>query len=385
MVCLPLVATILSSMAIYHASNWSPVVTGHGDVEDGPGHHRRGEPHRGELRSARHAVHLGEHQTACADLAVKMSPQRRLAFSTEPPGAVLDHVVGDLRHPGRRCAGPRRERKNVKLRQPARIDQIERAFKHRLGLGRDTRDDVAAERDVGAEPQHLRAERNGVGARVAALHPLEDHVVASLQRQMQMRHQPLVGGERVEQVGVGLDGIDRGQSQPLELRHLAKKSFHQQAEARRVAGDVDAGQHDLAMAALDQEARLRDHIGNRHRSRIAAAERDDAEGAAVVAAILDLQERAGVAGDILEPMKRGLAGRHDVADRDFFRRRPMRGGQLLFVAEHAIDLGHRGEHAGIGLCGAAGHHDLRIGSFAASFSGSLGAPASPPRRSPRRC
>src|SRR5665213_2112376 len=49
----------------------------------------------------------------------------------------------------------------------------------------------------------------------------------------------------------------------------------------------------------------------------------------------------------------------------------MRGGQLLFVAEHAIDLGHRGEHAGIGLGGTTGHHELRIGPLAARLADRL--------------
>ncbi len=72
-----------------------------------------------------------------------------------------------------------------------------------------------------------------------------------------------------------------------------------------IARDVDAGQHDLAMAVLDQPARLRHHVADRHRARIAAAERDDAEGAAMVAAVLHLQERAGVAGDAVDAMQRG--------------------------------------------------------------------------------
>ena len=204
-----------------------------------------------------------------------------------------------------------------------------------------------------------------------------------------MRHrQPLVGGERVEPGQRRPRPVDRGQSQPLELRHLAKKSFHQQAEARRVAGDVDAGQHDLAMAALDQEARLRDHIGNRHRSRSAAAEQDDAEGAAVSppTAILDLQERAGVAGDILEPMKRGLAGRRPVvADRDFSsadqcRRRTASGRCRARDRPRASRRTCWDRFVRRSRSPRSSHRVVRGELF-----GSLGAPASPPRRSPRGC
>ena len=52
------------------------------------------------------------------------------------------------------------------------------------------------------------------------LHALQDHVVAGLQRQMQVRHKPVFGGQRLEQVVVGLDGIDRREPQPLEVGDL---------------------------------------------------------------------------------------------------------------------------------------------------------------------
>ena len=103
------------------------------------------------------------------------------------------------------------------MRQPAFVDEVERTREHRLGLGREARDDVAAEHHVRPQPPHLVAERDRIGAQMAPLHALEDEIVAGLQRQMQMRHQPRVVGERVEQVTVGLDRIDRGEPQPLEL------------------------------------------------------------------------------------------------------------------------------------------------------------------------
>ena len=119
------------------------------------------------------------------------------------------------------------------MRQPAFVDEIERAREHRLGLGREAGDDVAAEHDVGPQPPHLIAERDRVGAQVPPLHALEDEIVAGLQRQMQMRHQPRVVGEGVEQVAVGLDRIDRREPQPLELRHVLEDLLHQRAEPRR--------------------------------------------------------------------------------------------------------------------------------------------------------
>ena len=97
----------------------------------------------------------------------------------------------------------------------------------------------------------------------------------------------------------------------------------QHAEFRRarqigaVAGEIDAGQHDLGMAALDQRAHLFDHRAHRHRARIAAAVRNDAEGAAMIAAVLHLHEGARQAAlETVDQMRRHLLHRHDVGDRD---------------------------------------------------------------------
>jgi drug/metabolite transporter (DMT)-like permease len=77
---------------------------------------------------------------------------------------------------------------DVQPGQVAVLDQPQRVLEHRLGLGREARDDVGAEGHVG--PQRARlAEADRVVAQVPPLHPLQDQVVAVLQRQVQMRHQ----------------------------------------------------------------------------------------------------------------------------------------------------------------------------------------------------
>ena len=89
--------------------------------------------------------------------------------------------------------------------EAAFLDQILRAREHLFGLGRKAGDDVGAERDVRPQPPHLRAELNRIVARMPPLHPLQDQIVAGLQRQMQMRHQPLVVRDHVEQIAIDLD------------------------------------------------------------------------------------------------------------------------------------------------------------------------------------
>ena len=85
--------------------------------------------------------------------------------------------------------------------------------------------------DVG--PRRLQPLDDGdrVGAAVAALHPLEDHVVARLERQMEMRHQARLAGDQLEQGLVDLDAVERGQAQALQARHGGEDALAQRRRA----------------------------------------------------------------------------------------------------------------------------------------------------------
>jgi hypothetical protein len=57
---------------------------------------------------------------------------------------------------------------------------------------------------------HRRAKGDGVGAGMPPLHALEDQIVAGLQGQMQMRHQPWLLGNGSQEVRVRFHLIDGG-------------------------------------------------------------------------------------------------------------------------------------------------------------------------------
>src|SRR5581483_8104566 len=111
---------------------------------------------------------------------------------------------------------------------------------------------------------------------------------------------------------------------------------------------------------------LRHHLACRYRTRRPPAERNNAEGAAVVAAILYLHIGAGARAEAVDQMTRGLSHGHNVVDHDLFGigvRESLEGPALglLPIADDVIDLLHAGEEIGIDLGGAAGHHDLGAG------------------------
>ena len=106
----------------------------------------------------------------------------------------------------------------------------ERAREGRFALGREAGDDIGAERHVG--PRGAQARGDGVRVRdaVAPLHAREDQVVAGLQAEMDVRHQPRIA-EALDQPVVDLGRIERRETQPLEVRKPIEQGRHQVAES----------------------------------------------------------------------------------------------------------------------------------------------------------
>ena len=160
--------------------------------------------------------------------------------------------------------------------------------------------------------------------RVLAAHPAQDRIVAGLDRQVEVladrrtighrrdqpvgqvprvrRHEP-EARDRRDAVG-GPDGVDRpdelGQVRPagqIELAarpalgvDVAEARLRRQVVAVRV--DVLAEQRDLAIAGRGERARLGDDLVERPAALGPAAERDDAVGARLVAAVDDREPGA---------------------------------------------------------------------------------------------
>jgi hypothetical protein len=226
------------------------------------------------------------------------------------------------------------------------------------------------------------AEGDGVVAQVAALHPLQDQVVAMLQRQVQMRHQARLRRDGEHQVVVGLDGIDGADPQARQVRDQSQDAHHQVAEPRRArqvaapAGQVHAGQHDLVVAAIHQAFDLVHHDACGDGAGVAPAEGDDAEGAAVIAAVLHLHIGARTGAEPVDQVARGLGHGHDVVDLHLLRLADEVGGEggpclgphLLGIADDEVDLRHVAEGPGLCLRRTAGDDECRVRVRAAELA-----------------
>ena len=121
----------------------------------------------------------------------------------------------------------------------------------------------------------------------------------------------------------------------------------------------------------------------------AAHERNDAERAAVIAAILNLEVGArAIAGGVFHRRGEKIALREDIADMDVAvvgrvrlgQRHQLRDLRLVRVAHHPLDARHRGQFLRRALRIAAGHQDARRGILAMRRGGWCAARPHRPRQ-----
>ncbi len=175
----------------------------------------------GEILSAASAAALGQRADVSPDLPVEMVRVRGRAGLSQPRRAGSGGVRRNLRHSRRRRARSRGIWKGMDVGDPAFLDQRERVLEHRFGLGREAGDEVGAEHDIGPRMADRAAEVDCMAARMSALHALEDEVIARLQREMQVRHKPLLRRDRVEQCRIEFGHVERRETQPGKVRNFA--------------------------------------------------------------------------------------------------------------------------------------------------------------------
>ena len=68
---------------------------------------------------------------------------------------------------------------------------------------------------------------------------------------MEVRHQPLLTGDQLEQRLVDFDAVERREAQPLEPRLGDQQSLAQIPKPAFVIGDIHSGEDDLLRAPVD--------------------------------------------------------------------------------------------------------------------------------------
>src|SRR5580700_3705941 len=202
---------------------------------------------------------------------------------------------------------------------------------------------------------------------------------------MQMRHQPRLIGEERPQRLVDLAWIHRGESEPRQFRHRGEQPARDLPERRparqvgAIGGQIDPGQHDLARPGRDQRAPLRDDRVERYRAARPPRVGNNAEGAAMIAALLHLQVGTGLSETLTRlralpsgTLSRGAGeGRGRVSGRWVRSDRVALGAQLRVVVEDEIDFAKRGIALRRQGRGATGDDDARAGMLAAGAADRL--------------
>ena len=146
------------------------------------------KPNFGEMFGSPYIGALCQNGATLTNLGVQVPLGCLFAFVTKPSGAILDGASVDLRHARGRRAGAGRVGEDVQPRQVAVIDKAERVLEHLFGSGWEARDNIRAERHIGAQRFGILTKPDRIVAQVASFHAFEDHIVARLQGQVEVRH-----------------------------------------------------------------------------------------------------------------------------------------------------------------------------------------------------
>lgn len=209
------------------------------------------------------------------------------------------------------------------------LDEVECGLVVGMGFAGEAGDHVGADGGVG---KLLADEFDAAGVMlraVTAVHGGEDAVRAGLQRHVEMLGEAIGGSEKSDEIPGDILRLNGGKAEAREVG-FAKNEMEKRQEicARReiaaVAAEIDAGENDFTRGVgrirRSEGLNFADDGVRGEAPRFAAHEGDDAVGAAEIAAVLDFQSGASVAG--LVAVKRSgeeFGVGENVADEDLSR------------------------------------------------------------------
>ena len=221
---------------------------------------------------------------------------------------------------------------------------------------------------------------------VLAMHPAQNRIGARLQRRVHVLRDARRFRHQAEQIVGEIHRLDGTQANALDLR-FGEQTPQQIGQPHRAAGfpapaaQIDAGEHHFSVLRAER-AHLLDDLVRADITALAAHKGNDAEGAAVVAAILNL-----------EIGTRAIAGRHRESApseyRAFRKYRRSESGRdrehrravsqqssdlrLVRIADHPFDARHLRQFIRRALRIAAGDQNARARDFRDAPAGSWSA------------
>ena len=215
-----------------------------------------------------------------------------------------------------RCPFSSRVTKDMQSRKSELLDEGDRLLELFVGLPREADDDVGGDGKIGHRTTSVSNQRGELLTSGTSGHAFQGFVATTLQRKVEVRQQPWVRKD-LEEPGVEVPRFERGEPQPLDrgLREGALDEVLQAAlvsEIVAVGAEVDAAQNDFPVAQSLELVELFHDGVRRDTAARPSGDCDHAEGATVVATVLDLEKGAGPRGiaGFEELQLVGIGGRH---------------------------------------------------------------------------
>lgn len=288
---------------------------GHGTAEGGDGG-RRVEGDR-RKRAAKETAAMGE-ALFLGELA-----EGGHALADDRGG----HRICGVEGPAAR-AGARREREEMEITEGQTADESEGFVELVVGFAGESGHHIRAECEIRAcGGENVGGLLLVVPGAVTPVHAAKNRVRAGLKREMRVRADSAVAGEIAQdgkQIGVPVHGFNGAEAKARkrclfedEADERCQRGTRQHRRGREVAApaaEVDAGKDELLAAVGDELKDAREDSGGRQAARPTAGLRNDAEGAAIRAALLDFEIGPGLragyeAGFFKEGVGEGVVGK----------------------------------------------------------------------------
>jgi len=187
----------------------------------------------------------------------------------------------------------------MKIGERALLDEIHGGSVVGFGFARETGDDVGTDGGVGELFTDEIDAAGVVCGAVPTVHGGEDAVGSRLQRHVEMFGEAWRLGKECDHIASNVERLDGTEAQARDgsfIENLAKE-FEKILAGRKITApgaEIDAAQNDFFVAGIGEAANFVEDGFRCQATAFSADNGDDAEAAAVVAAVLDFQNGTSV-------------------------------------------------------------------------------------------